>query len=156
MARHCGPPPRTAGCGSLDFHALRRLLSHLHNPLVYVLLAAAGISALLGEGVDAGVIAGVVLVNMLVGYVQESRAQRALDALGRMVPTETTLVREGIARRVPVDQLVPGDVVRVAAGDRVPADARLTDACTLEVDESALTGESVAGASPPPSLSRRR
>ncbi|PXY36979.1 carbonate dehydratase [Prauserella flavalba] len=121
---------------------VRRLIGQLHNPLIYVLLVAAAVSAALGEGVDAVVIGGVVVVNMLVGYVQESRAQRALEALSRIVPTETTVVRAGVARRLPVEDLVPGDLVRLTAGDRVPADGRIADARLLEADESALTGES--------------
>ena len=122
---------------------LRRLLAQFHNPLIYVLLAAGAVTAVLGEFVDAGVIAGVVVLNAVIGYVQESRAQHALDALSRMVPAEATVVRDGDARRLPAADLVPGDVVLLAAGDQVPADARLTDTRSFEVDESVLTGESL-------------
>jgi cation-transporting ATPase F len=122
---------------------LRRVLVQFHNPLIYVLLAAGAVTAAFGEFVDAGVIAGVVLLNAVIGYVQESRAQRALDALSRMVPAEATVVRGGDARRVPAADLVPGDVVLIAGGDQVPADARLVDVRAFEADESVLTGESL-------------
>ena len=122
---------------------LRRLLAQFHNPLIYVLLAAGMITAALGEFVDAGVIAGVVVLNAVIGYVQESRAQRALDALSRMVPADATVVRDGVTRRLPAADLVPGDVVLLAAGDQVPADARLLGTRSFEVDESVLTGESL-------------
>lgn len=122
---------------------LRRLLAQFHNPLIYVLLAAGAVTAAFGEYVDAGVIAGVVLLNAVIGYVQESRAQHALDALSRMVPADATVVRDGEPRRLPAADLVPGDVVLLAAGDQMPADARLLDVRSFEADESVLTGESL-------------
>ena len=135
------------GSNALHEHSgpgrLRRMLSQFQDPLVYVLLAAGVVTAAFGGYLDASVIAGVVVLNAVIGYVQESRAQRALDALARMVRTEATVVRHGIASRVPAEELVPGDVVQLAAGDRVPADMRIAEAHLLEVDESALTGESV-------------
>ncbi|MFD4248418.1 cation-translocating P-type ATPase [Amycolatopsis thermoflava] len=121
---------------------VRRLAAQIHSPLVYVLLAAGVVTAVFGGYVDAAVIAGVVVLNAVIGYVQESRAQRALDALTRLVRTETTVLRDGSPVRVSAEELVPGDVVEIAAGDRVPADGRVTEAHQLEVDESALTGES--------------
>jgi cation-transporting ATPase F len=121
----------------------RRILAQLHNPLIYVLLAAGVVMLAFGEFVDAGVIAGVVVLNAVIGYVQESRAQRALDALSRMVPAEAAVVRNGERRRVPAAELVPGDVVLLAAGDQVPADVRLVEVRSFEVDESVLTGESL-------------
>ncbi|WP_284740563.1 cation-translocating P-type ATPase [Amycolatopsis sp. RTGN1] len=122
---------------------LLRLLRQFHDPLIYVLLLAGAVTAAFGGYVDAGVIGGVVVLNAVVGFVQESRAQRALEALSRMVPLEATVLRDGVPRRLPADRLVPGDVVELAAGDRVPADARLTEVRLAEIDESALTGESV-------------
>jgi cation-transporting ATPase F len=122
---------------------VRRLLAQLNNPLIFVLLAAGAVTAAFGEYVDSGVIAGVVVLNAVIGYVQESRAQRALDALSRMVPAEATIVRDGESRRVPAAELVPGDVVLLAAGDQAPADVRLVEVNAFEVDESVLTGESV-------------
>ncbi len=120
-----------------------RLLRQMHNPLVYVLLVAAVVTFLLGEYVDTSVILGVVLVNTVVGYVQESKAEAALDALRSMVHTEARVVRDGRHQRLHSELLVPGDLVLVEAGDKVPADLRLVAEWELEVDESALTGESV-------------
>ncbi len=122
---------------------LLRFLLQLHHPLIYVLLAATAVTGLLGEWVDAGVILGVVLVNAVVGFVQESRAEAALDALVAMMKTEATVRRDGRRRRIPSAEIVPGDLVLLESGDKVPGDLRLTGARELRVDESALTGESV-------------
>src|SRR6266496_1426660 len=122
---------------------LRRLLAQFHDPLIYVLLLAGLVTLLFGGYVDAGVIGGVVLLNATIGFVQESRARRALDALARLVPVEAVVLRDGATGRIAAEDLVPGDVVDFAAGDRVPADVRLADTHLFEVDESALTGESV-------------
>ncbi len=123
--------------------ALARLLRQFHHPLVYVLVAAGSVALVLGEGVDASVIGAVVLLNAVIGYVQESKAQAALDSLRALVRTDARVVRHGVERRVPSAELVPGDLVLVAAGDKVPADLRLVRATELRVDESALTGESL-------------
>lgn len=120
-----------------------RLLGQLNHPLIYVLLAAATITAALGEVVDASVVFGVVVVNAVIGFVQEARAERALDALTEMVRTEVTVVRDGLTARVPSAELVPGDLVVLEAGDQVGADLRLMSTKELHVDESTLTGESV-------------
>ncbi len=123
---------------------LRRFLRQFQHPLIYVLLAAGATTlALGGEVVDSSVIFGVVLINSVIGFVQESKAEAALDALRAMVRTEARVVRDGRARTVASDELVPGDLVRVEAGDKVPADLRLLGHAELHVDESALTGESV-------------
>ena len=97
----------------------------------------------LGEVVESGVIFGVVLVNALVGFVQESKAEAALDALRSMVQTDARVRRDGSQRAIPSVDLVPGDVVLIEAGDKVPADLRLLEVTELQVDESALTGESI-------------
>jgi len=120
-----------------------RLLRQFHDPLIYVLILAGVVTGLFGGYVDAGVIGAVVALNALVGFVQESRAQRALDALSKMLPADATVVRDSVTQRIPAVRLVPGDVVELAAGDRVPADVRLVEVRLAEVDESALTGESV-------------
>ncbi|MFO7592389.1 MAG: cation-transporting P-type ATPase [Acidimicrobiia bacterium] len=120
-----------------------RFLHQLHHPLIYVLLVAGFVTLLLGEGVESGVIFGVVLVNALVGFVQESKAEAALDALRSMVQTDARVRRDGSQRPIPSVDLVPGDVVLIKAGDKVPADLRLLEITELQVDESALTGESV-------------
>ncbi|MBI1349547.1 MAG: HAD-IC family P-type ATPase [Actinomycetales bacterium] len=121
---------------------LLRFLRQFHNPLVYVLLGSAVITALVGQTVDTAVIIGVVLVNAVVGYVQESRADRALEALASATRTWTTVIRDGRTERIDSIDVVPGDLVAMEAGDKVPADLRLIEAHDLAMDESALTGES--------------
>ncbi len=122
---------------------LIRFLLQFHHPLIYVLLAATVVTAFLGEWVDASVIFGVILVNAIVGFIQESRAEAALDALASMMKTEARVRRDGQTVRVLSEAIVPGDVVLLESGDKVPADLRLTRVRELRVDESALTGESV-------------
>ncbi|MDA1362961.1 cation-transporting P-type ATPase [Glycomyces luteolus] len=119
-----------------------RLLRQVHNPLIYVLLAAGAITAVLGEYVDSSVIFGVVIVNAAIGLIQESKAEAELAGLRSMVRTDARVIRGGQERTVPSETLVPGDLVKLEAGDKVPADLRLTHAVGLRVDESALTGES--------------
>nr|CEL19737.1 Cation-transporting ATPase, E1-E2 family [Kibdelosporangium sp. MJ126-NF4]CTQ96962.1 Cation-transporting ATPase [Kibdelosporangium sp. MJ126-NF4] len=126
-----------------DGGALLRFVRQCHDPLVYVLLVSVAVTLSMAHFVDAGVILGVVLLNAVIGYVQESRARSALDALSRMIPAEAAVVRDGVTVKVPAEDLVPGDVVVLQAGDKVAADVRLVVADSLEVDESALTGESV-------------
>ena len=123
--------------------ALERLLSQFHQPLIYILIAAGVVTAALGEPVDSSVILGVVLLNAVVGYVQEAKAAGALEALARSMVTEATVVRAGTAQRILAAELVPGDLVVLRSGDKVPADMRLVSVKDLQVDESALTGESV-------------
>jgi cation-transporting ATPase F len=130
--------PQTARVG-----LVRRVLSQFHHPLIYVLLAAAITTGLLGEYVDCAVILGVVLVNAAIGFVQESRAEAALESLRSMVRTTATIIRDGQEQRTPSEELVTGDLVLLEAGDKVPADLRLVRITDLQVDESALTGESV-------------
>jgi magnesium-transporting ATPase (P-type) len=119
-----------------------RLLLQFHNVLIYVLLGAAGITAALQHWVDCGVILGVVLVNALVGFVQEGKAERALDAIRNLLAPRAVVVREGRREEIDAEGLVPGDIVLLASGDKVPADLRLIEAKTLRVDEALLTGES--------------
>lgn len=123
--------------------ALTRLLLQFHQPLVYILLAAGAVTAALGEVVDSGVIFGVVLVNALVGYLQEAKAVRALSALSATMTTEASALRDGAPLRLNAALLVPGDLVILRSGDKVPADVRLLAARELRVDESMLTGESL-------------
>ncbi|TWT93644.1 cation-transporting P-type ATPase [Neorhodopirellula pilleata] len=122
---------------------LVRFLMEFHQPLVYILLAAAVITALLQEWVDSIVIMGVVLVNATIGFVQETKALKAIDALARAMTSEATVMRGGEKTRISSTQLVPGDVVFLQSGDKVPADLRLLACRELQVDESTLTGESV-------------
>jgi len=120
-----------------------KFLQQFNQALVYILLAATVVSAALGEWVDAAVIFGVVFINAVVGFLQESKAERAIEALAKMVRTEATVRREGGKRRVPSAELVPGDVVLLQSGDSVPADLRFFEVRSLQVEEAALTGESV-------------
>jgi len=122
---------------------LQIFLSQLKDPMIYVLLAAAVVSIVLREFSDAGIILGVVLLNAIVGMVQEGKAQRALDALREMSSPTATVRRGGVVREIPAAELVTGDIVLLDAGRIVPADLRLTVTAGLKADESALTGESV-------------
>ncbi len=120
-----------------------KFLQQFNQALVYILLAATVVSAALGEWVDAAVIFGVVFINAIVGFIQESKAERAIEALAKMVRTEATVRREGRKQRMPSAELVPGDVVLLQSGDSVPADLRFFEVRSLQVEEAALTGESV-------------
>ena len=120
-----------------------RFLRQFTQPLIYVLIAAAATTAWLGEFVDAGIIFGVVLINAIIGFIQESKAESALEALMCMVTTQATVRRGSEWLSIPSSELVPGDLVTLEAGDRIPADLRLFQIKGLRVDESALTGESL-------------
>ncbi len=113
------------------------------DPLVIILVAAGVMTCLLRDWVDAGVIFGVVMLNAVVGYIQEAKAVAAIDALSKAMTTEATLIRAGEQLRLPASEIVPGDLVQLQAGDKVPADLRLLRSRELRVDESALTGESL-------------
>ncbi|MEX0758544.1 MAG: HAD-IC family P-type ATPase, partial [Tistlia sp.] len=123
--------------------ALVRFLLQFHDLLIYVLLVAGALAAAMGHVTDALVILAVVLVNAVIGYVQEGRAERALQAIRGMIDPQATVLRDGRRTPVPADSVVPGDLVLLEAGDRVPADLRLVKARSLRVDEAILTGESV-------------
>ncbi|MDQ0420722.1 magnesium-transporting ATPase (P-type) [Peteryoungia aggregata LMG 23059] len=122
---------------------LVRFLSQFHNVLIYVLIASAIVTAFMQHWVDTGVIVAVVLGNAIVGYLQEGRAEQAMDAIRGMLAPHAAVLRDGRRTSVDAADLVPGDVVLVEAGDRVPADMRLMEARSLKVEEAALTGESV-------------
>jgi len=126
--------------------AWRRFLGQFHDPLLYTLLVVGAIKALLHEPGEALVIWSVTLINALIGYVQESKAETAIAALARSVRTEVEVIRDGLPQRLPSEQLVPGDLVSLEAGNKVPADLRLLQARNLKVDESSLTGESLPAA----------
>jgi Mg2+-importing ATPase len=122
---------------------LLQLLPLLGNPLAVVLLVASGLSALLGETVDAALIGGMVVLSVAINLVQTWRSQSAAEQLRRAVAPTATVLRDGAWRELPRRDVVPGDIVRLAAGDLVPADARLLETRDLHVQESALTGESL-------------
>ncbi|MCK8516711.1 cation-transporting P-type ATPase [Methylonatrum kenyense] len=129
-------PPRARG-------PLARFLAQFHNVLIYVLIGAAAVTALLGHWLDTAVILGVVVINAVIGMVQEGKAERALDAIRDMLSPKALVLRDGHRREIPAEQLVPGDIVQLQSGDRVPADMRLLRVRELRVDEAVLTGESV-------------
>jgi len=122
---------------------LARLVAQFDNVLILVLIAAGVVAALLGHLVDAGVVFGVVLINGVIGFVQEGRAERALAAIRDMLAPRASVLRAGHRREVAVERIVPGDIVILEPGDRVPADLRLLRARNLRIEEAALTGESV-------------
>ena len=119
-------------------------LRQFRSPLIYVLLAAAAISLAIGEWTDAGFIFIVLLVNAAIGTSQEFRAERAAQALQGLVTPRATALRDGEVREIAAEELVPGDIVLLESGAKVPADLRLADCRNLTVDESLLTGESLA------------
>ncbi|HSK88223.1 MAG TPA: cation-translocating P-type ATPase [Anaerolineales bacterium] len=119
------------------------LLEQFKNVLILILLGATVISLFLGHGIESIVIAVIVLFAVVLGFVQEYRAERAIEALRQMAAPTATVLRDGVEIKVPAKELVPGDVILLHTGDRVPADARLLEAINLQVEEAALTGESV-------------
>ncbi|MFW5681334.1 MAG: cation-translocating P-type ATPase, partial [Pseudomonadota bacterium] len=123
--------------------AIARFLGHFNHLLIYVLLAAAATTAALGHYVDTAVILGVVVVNAVIGFIQEGRAERAMDAIRRMLAPQSAVLRDGRRCKVESAEVVPGDIVLLEPGERVPADLRLTQARGLRVEEAILTGESV-------------
>jgi len=129
-------PPRKRG-------PLVRFLQHFRNVLIYVLLGAALITAALDHWVDTFVILAVVLANAVIGFIQEGKAETAMRAIRKMLAPRASVIRGGARRTTPGETLVPGDVVVLEAGDKVPADLRLTHARGLQIDEAILTGESV-------------
>src|SRR5262249_25128402 len=121
----------------------RRFLSQLNNILVYVLLGAGFVKLMLGLLVDAAIIFAVVLLNTLLGFIQEGKAEKALDSIRNMLSAEARTLRGGEPRLIPAEELVPGDIVLLESGDKVPADLRLADVKNLRTEEAALTGQSV-------------
>lgn len=141
-----GPNALEAGEG---VHPAVLLIRQVHNPLIYLLIGAAVVSLLGGHYADAGVIAGVVVLNSVLGFFQEWRAEGALAALRKMSAPQAKVLRGGQVRRIEAAEVVPGDLLVLETGDRVAADARVLSSEDLHVDESALTGESQAVAKAP-------
>jgi P-type E1-E2 ATPase len=123
--------------------AVARFLLHFHNVLIYVLIGSAAITAFLEHWVDTGVILAVVIANAVIGFVQEGKAEQAMDAIRHMLAPRANVIRNDTRISIAGEQLVPGDLVLLEAGDKVPADVRLTTAHGLSIQEAILTGESV-------------
>ncbi|HOP40937.1 MAG TPA: HAD-IC family P-type ATPase, partial [Geobacteraceae bacterium] len=140
---------RLARYGANELRAARRIspwaifLEQFKNVLILILLVATGISAFLGHGTEAVVITVIVLFAVILGFVQEYRAERSIDALRKMAAPAAQVIREGTELQVPARTVVPGDIVLLSAGNRIPADVRLLESFNLRVEESSLTGESL-------------
>lgn len=135
----CGPNRLTVRRGKSPWV---RFLLQFHHPLIYILLAASAIAVLFKEAIDAAIILGVVLINAILGYLQEDKAEKALEALAQTMVTEATVVRDGQVMQIAATELAPGDLVLLQSGDKVPADLRLIRSRELQIAEAALTGES--------------
>lgn len=122
---------------------LIRFLLQMHNILIYILLASAVITIALQEWVDTSVILGVVIINAIVGFIQEGKAEKALAAIRDMLAPTAIVLRDGIQKHIPATELVPGDIVLIKSGDKIPADLRLIETKNLQVQEAILTGESL-------------
>jgi len=133
----CGP---TAAQPVSAWHILGE---QFKNILIIILLIATGLSAFLGHGIEAVVITVIVLFAVVLGFVQEFRAERAIEALRQMAAPTATVLRNGDEERVPARELVTGDILLLHAGDKIAADARLIEAVNLQIEEPALTGESL-------------
>jgi magnesium-transporting ATPase (P-type) len=131
------PEPKTRG-------PFLRFLYQFHNVLIYVLMIAGAVTAMLEHWVDASVIFGVVLLNALIGFIQEGKAENALKAIRQMLSPHAMVMRDGRRTTISAEQLVPGDIVLLQSGDKVPADLRLVRVKGLQIQESILTGESMA------------
>ncbi|NMQ28996.1 HAD family hydrolase [Candidatus Accumulibacter phosphatis] len=130
------PPPKRRG-------PFLRFALQFHNPLIYVLLVAGSVTFALGDYIDAGVIVGVVLINAIIGFIQEGKAEKALEAVSAMLASRATVLRDGERHEIEASLLVPGDIVFLESGARVPADLRLLRVKSLRINEAALTGESL-------------
>jgi len=123
---------------------LEKFFMQFHNALIYILLVASFITGYLGEWIDSGVIFGVVIINVIIGFVQEVKAQDAIDSLKNMMTTEAIVIRDGKKISISSFDLVPGDIVLLESGSKIPADIRIITQKDIKVDESMLTGESVS------------
>ena len=123
---------------------IQRFLSQFHHILIYVLLGAAVITSLLGHMIDTAVILAVVVVNALIGFIQESKAEKALDSIRHMLAPHATILRDGMRQTIASEAVVPGDIILLQAGDKTPADMRLIEVNGLQIEEAILTGESLA------------
>lgn len=122
---------------------LKILWRQLQNPLIYVLVASTVLTLVMGKVTDGIVVLSVIVINTVIGFVQEFQADRTIRGLMQMEPESVVVVRDGIQKNLPATELVPGDYVLLQAGDKIPADLRLTDVKNLRCDEAVLTGESL-------------
>ena len=122
---------------------LKRFFKHFNDMLIYILIGSAVVTALMGHLVDTGVILAVVVINAIIGFIQEGKAEEALEGIRKMLSLHAYAKRDGEWKDIDAEDLVPGDIIRLKSGDRAPADIRLIDANNLRIEESALTGESV-------------
>ncbi|MFN3868498.1 MAG: cation-translocating P-type ATPase, partial [Hyphomicrobiaceae bacterium] len=129
--------------GAAARSALRRFLQQFDNLLIYVLIGSAAVTAALGHAVDTAVILAVVVLNAVIGYVQEGKAEAALDAIRNMISPRASVLRGGVRTTIDAAEIVPGDILLLEAGDRVTADVRLLRGRNIKIDEAILTGESV-------------
>ena len=120
-----------------------KFLKHFDNLLIYILLIAAVITALMGNWLVTGVIFGVELINAVIGYIQENKAERAIRGISNMLPGHAKVIRSSQTKSILAESLVPGDIVLLKAGDKIPADIRLTEATNMKIEEAVLTGESL-------------
>ncbi|MFH1283316.1 MAG: HAD-IC family P-type ATPase [bacterium] len=122
---------------------IKKFLQQFNNPLVYILLSASAVTAVFAEWVDFSVIFGVVFINSIIGFIQESKAEQAIESLNQTVNTLATVIRDNETKKIPSVDIVPGDIILLESGDKVPADLRLVKVRDLKIDESPLTGESL-------------
>ncbi|WP_311516714.1 cation-translocating P-type ATPase [uncultured Anaerococcus sp.] len=123
---------------------VKKIIDQLADPMVILLVIAAIVSAFTGDAIEAVIIVAIVVINAIMSIIQEGRAEDSVAALQRMSSPEATIIRDGLRKKVKADELVPGDVVVIETGDIIPADMRLLESSNLQIDESSLTGESVA------------
>ena len=121
---------------------LIKFFNQFNNVLIYILLGSAFFTAFLAEWADTGVILGVVIINAIIGVIQEGKAEQAMESIRRMLSLKATVRRDGEEREIPAEEVVPGDIVMLKSGDRVPADLRILSARNAQLEEAALTGES--------------
>jgi Ca2+-transporting ATPase len=125
------------------FSQLRLLLAQFKSPLIFILIIAGTVTAFLKDWLDTGIIFAAVFVNVVLGFYQENKAENVLELLKSYVKTRTRVRRENAESIIDASRLVPGDVIRIRQGDKIPADGRVVFASNLEVDEAVLTGESI-------------
>ncbi|WP_432322407.1 cation-transporting P-type ATPase [Yersinia enterocolitica] len=123
-------------------HPLLQFLAHFNDVLIYILLAAALVKGLMGHSVDTIIILCVAVINALIGYVQENKAEKSLKSIQNMLSSKAVVIRDGNAKTIDAQDLVPGDIVTLKPGDKIPADLRLLEAHNLQIEEAILTGES--------------